>query len=59
MDLLDQGKVRVSEKINGQWIVNEWIKKAILLSFRIYDMKFVYANCPDSIIGNFSQLEHN
>ncbi|GAT77861.1 2,3,4,5-tetrahydropyridine-2,6-carboxylate N-succinyltransferase [Ehrlichia ruminantium] len=57
MDLLDQGKVRVSEKINGQWIVNEWIKKAILLSFRIYDMKFVYANCPDSIIGNFSWFD--
>ncbi|CAH57748.1 2,3,4,5-tetrahydropyridine-2,6-dicarboxylate N-succinyltransferase [Ehrlichia ruminantium] len=57
MDLLDQGKVRVSEKINGQWIVNEWIKKAILLSFRIYDMKFVYTNCHDSIIGNFSWFD--
>ncbi|MFZ0219729.1 MAG: 2,3,4,5-tetrahydropyridine-2,6-dicarboxylate N-succinyltransferase [Candidatus Aquirickettsiella sp.] len=33
--LLDQGKLRIAEKINGQWIVHEWLKQAILLSFRI------------------------
>jgi 2,3,4,5-tetrahydropyridine-2-carboxylate N-succinyltransferase len=33
---LDQGKIRVSEKVDGQWQVNQWIKQAILLSFRIY-----------------------
>lgn len=32
--LLDQGKIRVAEKINDQWVVNEWIKKAILLLFK-------------------------
>lgn len=36
---LDQGKIRVSEKKGGEWIVNEWIKKAILLSFRVNEMK--------------------
>ncbi|MEL0068716.1 MAG: 2,3,4,5-tetrahydropyridine-2,6-dicarboxylate N-succinyltransferase [Gammaproteobacteria bacterium] len=30
---LDQGHIRVAEKIAGDWIVNEWIKKAVLLSF--------------------------
>lgn len=32
---LDTGKFRVAEKKNGQWQVNEWIKKAVLLSFRL------------------------
>ena len=38
---LDNGQIRVSEKINGKWIVNQWIKKAILLSFRINKMEVV------------------
>jgi 2,3,4,5-tetrahydropyridine-2-carboxylate N-succinyltransferase len=33
--LLDRGEVRVAEKRHGAWVVNEWTKKAILLSFRI------------------------
>lgn len=37
LSLLDQGKVRVAEKTNGQWKVNEWLKKAVLLSFRLND----------------------
>src|SRR3569833_3333880 len=35
--LLDGGEARVAEKKNGQWVVNEWLKKAVLLSFRIND----------------------
>ncbi len=31
--LLDNGSVRVAEKNGGQWIVNQWVKKAVLLSF--------------------------
>ncbi|MFZ5843710.1 MAG: 2,3,4,5-tetrahydropyridine-2,6-dicarboxylate N-succinyltransferase [Pseudomonadota bacterium] len=34
---LNAGKLRVAEKIDGQWRVNEWIKKAVLLSFRLND----------------------
>lgn len=34
LNLLESGELRVSEKINNNWIVNEWIKKAILLYFR-------------------------
>jgi 2,3,4,5-tetrahydropyridine-2-carboxylate N-succinyltransferase len=37
IDLLDSGKARVAEKINGRWQVNEWLKKAVLLSFRLFD----------------------
>ncbi|MFK7795739.1 MAG: 2,3,4,5-tetrahydropyridine-2,6-dicarboxylate N-succinyltransferase [Gammaproteobacteria bacterium] len=32
---LDSGKARVAEKVNGEWVINEWLKKAVLLSFRI------------------------
>jgi 2,3,4,5-tetrahydropyridine-2,6-dicarboxylate N-succinyltransferase len=38
LDLLDRGEVRVAEKQGGAWIVNQWLKKAVLLSFRLYDM---------------------
>ena len=34
---IDQGEYRVAEKIDGQWVVNEWLKKAVLLSFRTQD----------------------
>jgi len=39
IDLLDSGKIRVAEKKNDEWVVNQWIKKAILLSFRVNKMK--------------------
>jgi 2,3,4,5-tetrahydropyridine-2-carboxylate N-succinyltransferase len=36
--MLDSGEARVAEPAgNGQWVVNEWLKKAVLLSFRIHD----------------------
>ena len=37
IDLLDSGKARVAEKVDGRWQVNEWLKKAVLLSFRLFD----------------------
>jgi len=39
--MLDSGAARVAEKIDGQWMVHEWLKKAVLLSFRIYDSEVV------------------
>jgi|TARA_B100002052_G_scaffold65663_1_gene58866 2,3,4,5-tetrahydropyridine-2-carboxylate N-succinyltransferase len=39
IDLLDSGKIRVAEKTGEKWKVNQWIKKAILLSFRVNKMK--------------------
>ena len=38
LDLLDSGQARVAEKGPDGWTVNQWLKKAVLLSFRIYDM---------------------
>ena len=35
LDALDNGSLRVAEKIDGAWKVNEWLKKAVLLSFRL------------------------
>ena len=36
---LDSGASRVAEKIDGSWITHQYLKKAIMLSFRIYDME--------------------
>src|SRR3954471_2226280 len=41
LDALDNGSLRVAEKIDGQWQVHEWLKKAVLLSFRLNDMKLI------------------
>ncbi|MEQ2026377.1 2,3,4,5-tetrahydropyridine-2,6-dicarboxylate N-succinyltransferase [Xenorhabdus szentirmaii] len=37
IQMLDSGKLRVAEKIDGQWMTHQWLKKAVLLSFRIND----------------------
>ena len=37
LDGLDSGALRVAEKIDGDWVTHQWLKKAILLSFRIND----------------------
>jgi 2,3,4,5-tetrahydropyridine-2,6-dicarboxylate N-succinyltransferase len=42
LDLLDSGKARVAERqADGSWKVNQWLKKAVLLSFRLNDMEVV------------------
>src|SRR5260221_5572497 len=45
LSLLDSGKARVAEKVKGandsQWVTNQWLKKAVLLSFRLNDMSLV------------------
>lgn len=38
LDLLDSGRARVAEKGPGGWTVNQWLKKAVLLSFRVNEM---------------------
>ena len=37
IEQLDKGLLRVAEKKNGEWVVNQWLKKAVLLSFRLED----------------------
>ena len=38
---LDSGRFRVAEKIAGSWHVHQWLKKAVLLSFRLYDLRLI------------------
>ncbi len=38
---LDAGRLRVAEKINGQWVTHQWLKKAVLLSFRLNDNRIM------------------
>ena len=49
LDKLDKGELRVCEKIEDKWEVHQWLKKAILLSFRIQDMELI--NGGPSIVG--------
>ena len=37
VSMLDSGALRVAEKIDGDWVTHQWIKKAVLLSFRVRD----------------------
>ncbi len=39
VELLDKGKLRVAEPVNGEWQVNQWIKKAVILYFPIMKME--------------------
>ena len=39
LDGLDSGRLRVAEKIEGKWVTHQWVKKALLLSFRLRDSK--------------------
>ena len=38
---LDNGTYRVAEKIDGEWVTHQWLKKAVLLSFRINDNQII------------------
>ena len=57
IEYLDQGKLRVAEKIGGQWITHQWIKKAVLLSFRMEDNSFIkggFTNYYDKVPSKFA-----
>ncbi len=54
IELTDQGKIRVAEKKDGSWTVNQWVKKAILLSFKINKMEILrgpYTSWYDKVPG--------
>ncbi len=62
LSLLELGKARVAEKQNGQWRVNQWLKKAVLLSFRINDNVVIrdgYSNYFDKIPPKFAEYGEN
>ena len=41
LDMLNTGELRIAEKINDEWVTHQWIKKAVLLSFRMEDNSFI------------------
>ena len=41
IDALDNGKIRVAEQLDGDWLVNEWVKKSILYYFTIENLKVI------------------
>jgi 2,3,4,5-tetrahydropyridine-2-carboxylate N-succinyltransferase len=56
IELLDQGRVRVAEKVQGRWITHQWLKKAVLLSFRLQDnfvMQDGYTRYFDKVRAKF------
>ena len=59
---LDQGDLRVAEKQDRDWEVNEWLKKAVLLSFRMNDNKIIDIGVTkyyDKVATKFSQMNEN
>ena len=57
IEMLDSGSARVAEKKDGDWIVNEWLKKAVLLYFRIEDNAFIkggFTNYYDKVPSKFA-----
>ncbi|WP_126454241.1 2,3,4,5-tetrahydropyridine-2,6-dicarboxylate N-succinyltransferase [Sulfuriflexus mobilis] len=55
--LLDSGEARVAEKKGGDWVVNDWLKKAVLLSFRIEDNDFMkggFTNYYDKVPSKYA-----
>ena len=48
---LDSGKYRVASKETGSWVVHQWLKKAVLLSFRLYDMAPIPGGPTDPVRG--------
>ena len=54
---LDSGELRVCEKVDNTWITNEWIKKAILLSFRSQDNMIFSSGISNSRRGQYSWFD--
>jgi 2,3,4,5-tetrahydropyridine-2-carboxylate N-succinyltransferase len=64
LNLLDSGQARVAEKAGGEWRVNQWLKKAVLLSFRLNDMEVIKggpgeANWWDKVPSKFAGWGEN
>ena len=57
---LDGGRLRVAEKVNGAWTTHQWIKKAVLLSFRLEDNRLMpgaSTNYYDKVAGKFAAYD--
>ena len=56
--LLDTGQARVAEKLDGEWRTNQWLKKAVLLSFRLFENEVIpgeHSNFYDKVPLKFAR----
>jgi 2,3,4,5-tetrahydropyridine-2-carboxylate N-succinyltransferase len=54
---LDSGKLRAAEKKGGEWITHEWLKKAVLLSFRLQDNRVIDRRYYDKVPSKFESFD--
>ncbi len=54
---LDSGKLRVAEKTGGQWVTHQWLKKAVLLSFRLQDNRVMEKRYYDKVPSKFESFD--
>jgi 2,3,4,5-tetrahydropyridine-2-carboxylate N-succinyltransferase len=54
---LDAGKLRVAEKSGGQWLTHQWLKKAVLLSFRLEDNRVMERRYYDKVASKFEKFD--
>ena len=54
---LDAGKLRVAEKSGGEWITHQWLKKAVLLSFRLQDNRVMERRYYDKVPSKFEKFD--
>ena len=57
LDQLDRGIIRVCEKHNGEWITHEWIKKAILMSFKVNDNSIFSSGISNARRGQYTWFD--
>src|SRR5437667_4268574 len=64
LDELDAGRLRVAEKRGGEWVIHQWLKKAVLLSFRLSNNVLLGASSPtdpfrfyDKVRSKFAQFD--
>ncbi len=59
LEMINAGELRIAEKINGEWVTHQWIKKAVLLSFRMEDNAFIkggFSNYFDKVPSKFADF---
>ena len=54
---LDSGRLRVAEKVGGEWITHQWLKKAVLLSFRLQDNCVTEGKYYDKVPSKFESFD--
>ena len=57
LDQLDRGILRICEKSNGEWVTHEWIKKAILMSFKVNDNSIFSSGISNSRRGQYTWFD--